>query len=149
MFGFRPGCLTLHLAHIKKKIASRRRFIQPSHHTACSTTPMQGETPGSGRGHRAPLGKRRDITMIGFSTEGRCCSWSNVASGLRPPVIRDEDREPGVPRQGWQHAAASCVEVDFRAATLMPRMNPVERTLLRSQSGPCGAGGWGQVVRRS
>ena len=64
-------------------------------------------------------------------------SWSDVASGLRPPVIGDEDREPGVPRQGWQHAAASCVESDFRAATLMPRMNPVERTLLRSQSGPC------------
>ena len=61
-------------------------------------------------------------------------SWSDVASGLRPPVIGDEDREPGVPRQGWQHAAASCVEADFRAATLM---NPVERTLLRSQSGPC------------
>ena len=51
-------------------------------------------------------------------------------------VTGDEDREPGVPRQGWQHAAASCIESDFRAATLMPRMNPVERTLLRSQSGP-------------
>ena len=63
--------------------------------------------------------------------------WSDVASGLRPPVIGDEDKEPGVPRQGWQHAAASCVVADFRTATLMPRMNPVERTLLRSQSGPC------------
>ena len=67
-------------------------------------------------------------------------SWSDVASGLRPPVIGDEDREPGVPRQWWQHAAASCVEADFHAATLMPRMNPVERTLLRSQSGPCAGG---------
>ena len=43
MFGFRPGCLALYLAHIKK-VASRRRFFQTSHHTAWSTTPMQGKT---------------------------------------------------------------------------------------------------------
>ena len=35
-----PGCLALYLAHIKK-VASRRRFFQPSH-TAC-TTQMQSE----------------------------------------------------------------------------------------------------------
>ena len=91
------------------------------------------------RGGTSPcLDSARSAAVVLDGVDGfQVPSWSDVASGLRPPVIGDEDREPGVPRQGWQHAAASCVESDFRAATLMPRMNPVERTLLRSQSGPC------------
>ena len=64
-------------------------------------------------------------------------SWSAVAAGQRPPIMEVEDREPGVPRQGWQHAAAIRIESSFRTEILMPRMSPVEQALLRSQSGPC------------
>ena len=64
-------------------------------------------------------------------------SWSAVTAGQRPPIMEVEDREPGVPRQGWQHAAAIRIESRFWAETLMPRMSPVEQVLLRSQTGPC------------
>ena len=91
------------------------------------------------RGGTSPcLGSARRAAVVLDGVDGfQVPSWSAVASGLRPPIIGDEDREPGVPGQGWQHAAASCVEADIRAATLMPRMNPAERALFRSQSGPC------------
>ena len=58
-------------------------------------------------------------------------SWSAVTAGQRPPIMEVEDREPGVPRQGWQHAAAIRIESSFRTEILM------EQALLRSQSGPC------------
>ena len=60
-----------------------------------------------------------------------------VTAGQRPPILEVEDREPGVPRLGWQHAAAIRIESSFRTEILMPRMSPVEQALLRSQSGPC------------
>ena len=62
---------------------------------------------------------------------------SAVTAGQRPPIMEVEGREPGVPRQGWQHAAAIRIESSFRTEILMPRMGPVEQALLRSQSGPC------------
>ena len=46
----RLGCVRVQtrvidtVSRANKTIASRHRFIQPSHHTACSTTPMQGKT---------------------------------------------------------------------------------------------------------
>ena len=40
-------------------------------------------------------------------------SWSAVTAGQRPPIMEVEDREPGVPRQGWQHAAAIRIESSF------------------------------------
>ena len=64
-------------------------------------------------------------------------SWSAVTAGQRPPIMEVEDREPGVPQQGWQHAAAIRIKSSFRTEILMPRMSPVEQALLRSQSGPC------------
>ena len=64
-------------------------------------------------------------------------SWSAVTGGQRPPIMEVEDREPGVPRQGWQHATAIRIESSFRTEILMPRMSPVEQALLRSQSGSC------------
>ena len=66
-------------------------------------------------------------------------SWSAVTAGQRPPIM-EVDREPGVPRQGWQHAAAIRIESSFRTEILMSRMSPVEQPLLRSQSGPCAGG---------
>ena len=65
--------------------------------------------------------------------------WSNLAAGFRPENREPEDHEPGSTRDGWQHGASSGVEQHFRATRLFPHMNPAERALVRSQSGP-GAG---------
>ena len=108
----------------------------------------QGEAPRSGGSHRVPLGRRCHFTMLGCSAcraattldgvDGfEVPSWSAVTAGQRPPIMEVEDREPGIPRQGWQHAAAFRIESSFRTEILMPRMSPVEQALLRSQSGPC------------
>ena len=66
-------------------------------------------------------------------------SWSALAAGLRPLPRNPEDHEPGCPRQGWQHEAASRVERQFRSAVLFPSLCDSDRALMRSQSGP-GAG---------
>ena len=66
-------------------------------------------------------------------------SWSALAAGLRPLPRNPEDHEPGCPRQGWQHEAASRVERQFRSAVLFPSFCDSDRALMRSQSGP-GAG---------
>ena len=76
---------------------------------------------------------RCHFTMLGFQFAGppqklegvdgfEVPSWSAVTAG-RPPIMEVEDKEPGVPRQGWQHAAAIRIESSFRAETLMPRMS--------------------------
>ena len=65
--------------------------------------------------------------------------WSDLAAGFRPENREPEDHEPGSTHEGWQHEASSRVEQHFRATRLFPHMNPAERALLRSQSGP-GAG---------
>ena len=107
----------------------------------------QGEAPRSGGSHRVPLGRRSQFTSLGSACRAATTldgvdgfevpSWSAVTAGQRPPIMEVEDREPGVPRQGWQHAAAIRIESSFRTEILMPRMSPVEQALLRSQSGPC------------
>ena len=52
-----------------KKIASRRRFFQPSHHTACSTTPMQG-TPRESRQNENCGGREKKSEILGGPAEG-------------------------------------------------------------------------------
>ena len=54
-------------------------------------------------------------------------SWSALIAGQRPPMMEVEDRECGVPRLGWQHAAAIRIESSFQAEILMPKMSPMEQ----------------------
>ena len=63
-------------------------------------------------------------------------SWISLANGARPHTRQPEDFEPGGVRQGWQHEAASRVELVFRDTVLMPRLTSHEQTMMRSQSGP-------------
>ena len=55
---------------------------------------------------------------------------------LRPPSRDPADTEPGGPKHGWQHEAASRVERDLRDV-IMPTLADHEKALMRSQSGPC------------
>ena len=96
----------------------------------------QGEAPRSGGSRRVPFGRRCHFTVLGSACRAATTldgvdgfevpSWSAVTAGQRPTIMKVEDREPGVPRQEWQHAAALRIESE----TLMPRMIPVEQALL-------------------
>ena len=66
-------------------------------------------------------------------------SWRAVADGERPDMRQPEEFEPGMPRGGWQHEAASRAEQHNRDADLFPRLNASGEALVRSQAGP-GAG---------
>ena len=59
-----------------------------------------------------------------------------LTAGLRPPPGEPEFHEPGGPRGGWQHEAASRVERQFRTTSVLPLLSPSRRVMLRSQSGP-------------
>ena len=63
-------------------------------------------------------------------------SWPALTAGLRPPPREPEFHEPGGPRAGWQHEAASSVERQFRTMSVLPLLSPTGRAMLRSQSGP-------------
>ena len=98
----------------------------------------QGEAPRSGRISSCTTWEGgASSPCLGSACRPPQPSMGSVTAGQRPPIIEVEDREPGVPRQGRQHAAAIRIESSFRTEILMPRMSPVEQALLRSQSGPC------------
>ena len=109
-------------------------------HFAHDTT----KAPGGGRPHGVPSrGGSQSASRAAAALDGtdgfEVPSWSALAAGLRPLPRNPEDHEPGCPRQGWQHEAASRVERQFRSAVLFPSLCDSDRALMRSQSGP-GAG---------
>ena len=62
-------------------------------------------------------------------------SWDQLRLGARPPPHQVDEYEPGGTR-GWQHEAASRVEVDHRSRHVFPVLTQTEKALLRAQSGP-------------
>ena len=65
-------------------------------------------------------------------------TWKVLALGVRPVPREPEDLEPGVVRRGWQHAAASAVELHAREE-LFSRVSHQVKALARSPGRP-GAG---------
>ena len=65
-------------------------------------------------------------------------TWKVLACGVRPVPREPEDLEPGVVRRGWQHAAASAVELHAREE-LFSQVSDQVKALARSQGRP-GAG---------
>ena len=61
-------------------------------------------------------------------------SWPALTAGLRPPPREPEFHEPGGPRAGWQHEAASRMERQFRTTSVLPQVSPTRRAMIRSQS---------------
>ena len=61
------------------------------------------------------------------------------AKGCDPRALEPDETEPGIARGGWQHEAASRVELQFRQEVLFERMGSTDRATLRSQGGS-GAG---------
>ena len=62
-------------------------------------------------------------------------SWEQLRLGARPPPQQVDEYELGGTR-GWQHEAASRVEVDHRNRHVFPVLTQTEKALLRAQSGP-------------
>ena len=63
-------------------------------------------------------------------------SWHALAQGARPASREPEELEPGCTRDGWQHEAASRVELHFRDSDLFARIGTARTALFRSQGGP-------------
>ena len=66
-------------------------------------------------------------------------SWEALSHGVRPEPLQPDEFEPGCQRGGWQHEAASRVEVQFRDENLFNRMDNASKAFVRSQGG-VGAG---------
>ena len=62
-------------------------------------------------------------------------SWDDLARGLRPAPLLDDD-DPTTPKHGWQYMASQPVNAHFLGATVRPRLPDASQALLRSQSGP-------------
>ena len=63
-------------------------------------------------------------------------SWRALARRARPPLRDVLDFEPGGQKRGWQHEAASRVDLRFRDEDLFHRVPAPVRALIRSQGGP-------------
>ena len=66
-------------------------------------------------------------------------SWEALSHGVRSEPLQPDEFEPGCQRGGWQHEAASRVEVQFRDENLFNRLDNASKALVRSQGG-VGAG---------
>ena len=65
--------------------------------------------------------------------------WEALASGLRPPVGRQErlrERNPTEPLHGWQKETSSKVHKNHSVKVVWPLLTAGERASVRSQSGP-------------
>ena len=68
-------------------------------------------------------------------------TWMELANGARPPQPDPEEADWGEWPHGWQYWAARARTNTLLTAQVLPRLQPPERALLRSQSGP-GAATW-------
>ena len=90
---------------------------------------------GDGRHLHAAAAYCEELRAVGYIPPG----W-RALSTAQPQDIAD--RLPGVlgiPAEGWQHDASSCIEKFFCDSSVLPRMSAGERALLRSQGGPLAA----------
>ena len=60
-------------------------------------------------------------------------TWEALAGGVRPATSLEEEKEPSQAR-GWQKHASVSVQSHHREH--VPQLNPAERAMVRSQSGP-------------
>ena len=64
-------------------------------------------------------------------------SWGELADGIRPEhLVLEVDREPGVPRYGWQRTATVPIHGRQIEDSIRPRLSLSEQALFRSQGGP-------------
>ena len=70
-------------------------------------------------------------------TTPRSPSWAALADGIRPhQIVVEVDREPGVPRHGWQRTATVPIHSLQVEGSVRPRLSPPEQAMFRSQGGP-------------
>ena len=62
-------------------------------------------------------------------------TWEALAGGVRPATSLEEEKEPSEAR-GWQKHASVSVQSYHREHVVWPQLNPAERAMVRSQSGP-------------
>ena len=106
-------------------------FLRPSHHTACSTTPMQGKTTDS-RHFSAAASCRAVLRESGFDAP----EWETLLTSLPRALAAFIPGALAVPEQGWQHVASLVVEERFVNTVVVSRASPAHRAMLRSQGGP-------------
>ena len=62
-------------------------------------------------------------------------TWEALAEGVRPVTGLEEEREPSDAR-GWQKHASVSVQSHHGEHAVWPQFTPVDRAMVRSQSGP-------------
>ena len=59
-------------------------------------------------------------------------SWGELADGIRPEhLVLEVDREPGVPRHGWQRTATVPIHGRQIDGTIRPRLSLSEQAMFR------------------
>ena len=104
-------------------------------HPEVANTMIRNLSEGDGRHFHAAAACCDELRAVGHIPPG----W-RALSTAQPQDIAD--RLPGVlgiPAEGWQHDASSCIEKFFCDSSVLPGMSAGERALLRSQGGPLAA----------
>ena len=83
-------------------------------------------------GSRTGCGRLRVLEQSGFTPR----SWRALARRARPPLRDVLGCEPCGQQRGWQHEAASHVDLRFMDEDLFHRVPAPVRALIRSQGGP-------------
>ena len=104
-------------------------------HPEVANTMIRNLSEGDGRHFHAAAACCEELRAVGYIPPG----W-RALSTAQPQDIAD--RLPGVlgiPAEGWQHDASSCIEKFFCDSSVLPGMSAGEQALLRSQGGPLAA----------